>query len=71
MSMAAMRRLDGRVAVITGAATGIGLALARRFDAEGMHRALADVEEDVLKAAVDGLRRSGAVAVGVRADAPG
>jgi NAD(P)-dependent dehydrogenase (short-subunit alcohol dehydrogenase family) len=40
-----MQQLDGRVAVVTGAASGIGLALARRFGAEGMKVVLSDVEE--------------------------
>ncbi|HEY3880899.1 MAG TPA: SDR family NAD(P)-dependent oxidoreductase [Trebonia sp.] len=38
----------GRVAVITGAASGIGLGLAERFTAEGMHVVMADVEEAAL-----------------------
>jgi NADP-dependent 3-hydroxy acid dehydrogenase YdfG len=33
----------GRVAVVTGAASGVGLGLAERFAAEGMHVVLADV----------------------------
>ncbi len=42
----------GRVAVITGAATGIGLAAARRFVSFGMKVALADVDAEELQAAV-------------------
>jgi NAD(P)-dependent dehydrogenase (short-subunit alcohol dehydrogenase family) len=38
--------LDGKVAFITGAASGIGAATARRFAAEGAHVALADVLEE-------------------------
>lgn len=39
------RRLVGRVAVITGAASGIGLATARRFASEGAHVVVADIDE--------------------------
>jgi NAD(P)-dependent dehydrogenase (short-subunit alcohol dehydrogenase family) len=39
-----MEQLDGKVAVVTGAASGIGDALARRFVAEGMHVVGADLE---------------------------
>ncbi|MGH9137329.1 MAG: SDR family NAD(P)-dependent oxidoreductase [Acidimicrobiales bacterium] len=39
-----MNELAGKVAVVTGAASGIGLALVRRFAAEGMRVVLADVE---------------------------
>ena len=63
-----MRRLNGRVAVVTGAASGIGRALAARFAAEGMRCVLADVEQGALERTVDDLRRSGATAVGVRTD---
>jgi NAD(P)-dependent dehydrogenase (short-subunit alcohol dehydrogenase family) len=63
-----MRQLGGRVAVVTGAASGIGRALAGRFAAEGMRCVLADVEAEPLERAVTELRRSGAVAVGVRTD---
>ena len=40
-----MQELTGKVAVVTGAASGIGLALAERFVAEGMHVVLSDVDE--------------------------
>jgi NAD(P)-dependent dehydrogenase (short-subunit alcohol dehydrogenase family) len=63
-----MKELSGRVAVVTGAASGIGRALAGRFAAEGMRCVLADIEEDALEEAVGGLRRAGAQAIGVRTD---
>jgi NAD(P)-dependent dehydrogenase (short-subunit alcohol dehydrogenase family) len=39
-------RLDGKVAVITGAASGIGRASARKFAAEGAHVVVADLDKD-------------------------
>jgi NAD(P)-dependent dehydrogenase (short-subunit alcohol dehydrogenase family) len=63
-----MRRLSDRVAVITGAASGIGRALADRFAAEGMRCVLADIEDSALDETVGELRRSGATAIGVRTD---
>jgi len=53
-----MRRLSDRVAVITGAASGIGRALAGRFAAEGMRCVLADIDDSALEEAVAELRRS-------------
>jgi NAD(P)-dependent dehydrogenase (short-subunit alcohol dehydrogenase family) len=43
-----MQDLEGKVAVVTGGASGIGLALARRFAGERMRVVLADVERDAL-----------------------
>jgi NAD(P)-dependent dehydrogenase (short-subunit alcohol dehydrogenase family) len=51
-----MERLAGRVAVVTGGASGIGRAMGERFAAEGMHVVLADVEAPVLDATVAELR---------------
>ncbi|EST22206.1 SDR family NAD(P)-dependent oxidoreductase [Streptomyces roseochromogenus] len=50
----------GQVAVVTGAASGIGLAMARRFAAEGLKVVLADVEETALDKAAADLRAEGA-----------
>ncbi|MER5379740.1 SDR family NAD(P)-dependent oxidoreductase [Streptomyces sp. NPDC002688] len=50
----------GQVAVVTGAASGIGLAMARRFAADGLKVVLADVEEGALEKAAGQLREDGA-----------
>lgn len=63
-----MRDLAGRVAVVTGAASGIGLGMATRFAQEGMRVVLADVEEPALAAACDGLRSQGYEVLGVPTD---
>ena len=46
-------RLEGRVAVVTGGGSGIGLAAPRRFAAEGAHVVCADIDEDAGKHAAD------------------
>ncbi len=46
-----MKDLEGKVAVVTGAASGIGRALSDAFAAEGMHVVMADVEDDALAVA--------------------
>jgi NAD(P)-dependent dehydrogenase (short-subunit alcohol dehydrogenase family) len=52
-------RLQGKVAVVTGAASGIGAASARRFVAEGALVVVADVQTDLGRAVVNDLGESG------------
>jgi len=58
----------GRVAVVTGAASGIGFGLAERFAAEGMHVVMADVEEPALSRAASVLADTGASVLPVLTD---
>ena len=50
-----MENLQNKIAVITGAASGIGLGMTRAFIAEGVHVAMLDVEESALDAALAGI----------------
>src|SRR5262247_884786 len=50
-----MARLDGKVAIVTGGARGIGLAVAQRFVAEGAAVMIADAEDEAGRAAARSL----------------
>jgi len=63
-----MQELRGKVAVITGGASGIGFASAEALAREGAKLVLADVEEKALAAAAAKLRAGGADAIGVVTD---
>ena len=58
----------GKVAFVTGGASGIGLGIARAMAEEGAKLAIADVRSDVLEAAADDLRRSGATVATIALD---
>lgn len=59
-----MKDLKGRTAVVTGGASGIGLAFAERFGREGCRVLIADIEAAALDAAVARLREQGVDAAG-------
>jgi NAD(P)-dependent dehydrogenase (short-subunit alcohol dehydrogenase family) len=63
-----MAKLAGRVAVVTGGASGIGRAIALRFAGEGARVAIADVEEASTARVVKELEAGGGKALGVRTD---
>jgi NAD(P)-dependent dehydrogenase (short-subunit alcohol dehydrogenase family) len=63
-----IRDLDGQVSVVTGAASGIGRALAERLQAAGCRVVLADVDGDALDGAVKELDGNPTAVLGVRCD---
>ena len=65
-----MDNLREKVAVITGGASGMGLAFAHRFAAAGMHLAIADIETPALDSTLVELHAAGVEAIGVRCDVP-
>ncbi len=63
-----MNELDGKVAVITGAGSGIGRATARLLADSGMKVVMADIDKEALDATVKGIRVGGHQATGVVTD---
>ncbi len=63
-----MKEFKDRIAVVTGAASGIGLGMAERFLEAGMKVVLADVDEEKLAGAVRLLKDAGAPVLGVPTD---
>jgi NAD(P)-dependent dehydrogenase (short-subunit alcohol dehydrogenase family) len=63
-----MREFAGKVAVVTGAASGIGRAIAERCARSGMKVVLADIDEAGLENAVEAMRGYAQCVLGVRTD---
>ena len=63
-----MKDFKGKTAVITGAASGIGYALAEKFANEGMNIVLADIEQDALEIAVKKISDIGVESFGINID---
>jgi NAD(P)-dependent dehydrogenase (short-subunit alcohol dehydrogenase family) len=63
-----VKELKGRVAVVTGGASGIGQGMARALAAEGMKIVVADIEAEARDRAVEDLMEHGAEAIGVECD---
>ena len=63
-----MNEFNGKTAVVTGAASGIGFELAKVFAEQGMNVVLADIEQGKLDAAVESVKSIGAHAIGVLTD---
>lgn len=63
-----MKEFSGKIAVVTGGASGIGRSMAERFAEEGMKIVLADIEPNALDAARDEMAAEGADVIAVQAD---
>ena len=61
-------RLDGKVALITGAGRGIGRAIAQGFGQEGARLAINDIDSEQARATAGALRHQGVEAIAVPAD---
>ena len=63
-----MQNVEGKIAFITGGASGLGLAMARSFSAAGMKVVIADIEQSALDVAVASFSDSNAEVLGIQLD---
>jgi NADP-dependent 3-hydroxy acid dehydrogenase YdfG len=63
-----MRDVSGKVAFITGGASGMGLAMARSFSAAGMKVAIADIEQAALDRVIAEFKKTNAKVIGLKVD---
>jgi len=63
-----MLDVTGKVAFITGGASGMGLAMARSFSAAGMKVAIADIQQDALDAVAAEFKRTNAEVITLKVD---
>ena len=61
-------KLDGKIAIVTGAASGIGKEVARTFAREGAHVAIADLNLQQAQAAAEEIGKAGPKALGLAMD---
>lgn len=62
------RRLEDKVAIVTGGASGIGRASALRLAAEGAQVAIGDIDEEGAAGVVDEIKAAGSDAIAIRTD---
>ncbi|MBV1905673.1 MAG: SDR family NAD(P)-dependent oxidoreductase [Pseudomonadales bacterium] len=63
-----MKEVEGKVAFITGGASGLGLSMARAFTAAGMKVAIADIQQDALDIVLKEFAASNAEVIGIKLD---
>ena len=63
-----MRRLTGKIAIVTGAGVGIGQAIAQRFAAEGAHVWVTDINTETAEETASGIKASGGAATAMHVD---
>jgi len=61
-------RLQGKMAIVTGGAQGIGKVVSQKLAREGANVVIADIQEEPLREAADDVRKIGRKCLGIRTD---